>query len=501
MLSENKSIVELCHISKSFGGIQALDDVSFDLFNEVHSIVGHNGAGKSTLVRILMGALQPDSGEVFLNGKKVEFDSPREAQENKIAMVWQELSNFPNLTVTENLLMQRFVYLKTGGIDWKASHERCRTYLERLNLDINPRMLMGKLPLAHQQLAEFAKALSYDPSVLILDEPTSALSFKEQEILYEKIEIIKKQGVAIVFISHKLDEIMALSDRVTVLRDGQKIFTKTADQLNKDLLVQGIIGSHAEDGEKKKVIQKREYQVSEPVLEVKTLNKDRQLKDVSFTLHKGEVLGITGVSGSGISEIGKVLFGIDTEFTGDVILNGDQVVSHSPHEAVANGFGYVPKDRKEEGIIPGLSVGYNVILSALKFVFVHGFENKRRMNKIVGRILDVIDMRPRDPENLISTLSGGNQQKAVIARWIAKSANVLILDEPTRGVDVGAIEKIYAIIHDMTLDGTSVIIISSEFEEVHSASDRVIVMKKGQIVGEIDPSSHSWKETFSLAIK
>jgi ABC-type sugar transport system ATPase subunit len=294
---------------------------------------------------------------------------------------------------------------------------------------------------------------------------------------------------------------MALSNRVTVLRDGEKIFTKYATEFDKDMLVQGIIGTHTDGDSKIKAIKKRDYQVLDPVLEVKGLNKERQLDDVSFILHKGEVLGITGVSGSGISEIGKVLFGIDDEFSGEVLLDGERVVSHSPHEAVLNGFGYVPKNRKEEGIIPGLSVGYNIILSALKDVFVHGFEYKKRMNEIVNNILEVIDLRPRDPENLISILSGGNQQKAVIARWITKSAHVLILDEPTRGVDVGAIEKIYAIIHDMTLDGTSVIIISSEFEEVHAASDRMIVLKKGKIVGEIDPKNRSWKEAFSLAIK
>lgn len=503
MEAVNEPVVVLQNISKKFGGIFALNQVNFDLRNEIHSIVGHNGAGKSTLVRILMGAIQPDDGEIYLNGSPVSFDSPREAQENRISMVWQELSNFPNLTVTENLLMQRFVTRTNGSIDWKASHDLCKQFLQRLNLDIDPKSMMGKLSLAQQQLVEFSKALSYDPAVLILDEPTSALSFREQEILYEKIIKIKSQGVAVVFISHKLDEIMTLSDRVTVLRDGQKIFTRNGNELDKDSLVEAIVGKPSE--RKKERIRNTGKGNGESntglILEVKNLNLERRLENVSFSLHAGEILGITGVSGSGISDVGKILFGIEQEYSGEISLEGQPYKSLTPQDAVRQGFGYVPKDRKEEGIIPGMTVGDNIVLSTLKQIYMTGFVDNRIRDEVIYRIMDIIDLKPRNPEIAISSLSGGNQQKVVMARWISKKTRVLILDEPTRGVDVGAIGKIYSLIRDLTHQGVSVIVISSEFEEIHSVADRMLVFNKGRIVGEIKPASSVWEDAFALAIK
>jgi len=499
----NESVVALHNISKKFGGIFALNQVSFDLRKEIHSIVGHNGAGKSTLVRILMGAIQPDEGEIYLNGEQVFFTSPREAQENRISMVWQELSNFPNLSVTENVLMQRFVVKGNGAIDWKASHNLSREYLERLNLDINPKWMLGKLPLAQQQLVEFAKALSYDPVVLILDEPTSALSFREQEILYEKITTIKARGVAVVFISHKLDEIMSLSDRVTVLRDGQRIFTKKGNELDKDSLVEAIVGKASERKNVKthNVAGKKDLGKAGSMVEIKNLSLERRLDDISFNLKSEEILGITGVSGSGISEIGKILFGIEQDYTGEILLEGRPYSSLTPQDAVRQGLGYVPKDRKEEGIIPGMSVGDNIVLSTLKQVYLTGFVDNRIRDEIINRIMGTIDLKPRNPEITINSLSGGNQQKVVMARWISKKTRVLILDEPTRGVDVGAIEKIYSLIRELTYQGVSVIVISSEFEEIHSVADRMLVFNKGKIVGEIDPANSVWEDAFALAIK
>ncbi len=499
----NESVVLLQNISKKFGGIFALNNVTFDLRREIHSIVGHNGAGKSTLVRILMGALQPDGGEIFLNGTQVNFSSPREAEQNHIAMVWQELSNFPNLTVTENLLLQRFVYNKMGSIDWKASHELAKQYLERIFLDVDPTTQMRKLSLAQQQLVEFSKALSFDPSVLILDEPTSALSLKEQDILFDKIRLIKSQGVAIVFISHKLDEVMSLSDRITVLRDGRKIFTKNIDELNKESIVENIvgtapdkkIGSHSTSSKKKSGVS------SSVMLDVSNLSVDRRLQNVSFSLYKGEILGITGVSGSGISDIGKVLFGMVANFTGNILLEGKPYTPSSPEFSVMNGIGYVPKERKEEGIIAGMSVGDNIVLPTLKSICIEGFIIKKKKQNIVDSIMETIDLRPRDPEISISSLSGGNQQKVVMARWMSNQSRVLILDEPTRGVDVGSIQKIYTLLRELTTQGVSIMVISSEFEEVHDVADRIIVLNNGKIVGDLDPVEHSWEKAFALAIQ
>lgn len=490
-------VVRLEHISKQFDGIYALRDVSFSLSREIHSIVGHNGAGKSTLMKILMGALSPDAGRILLNGKPVAFSSPREAQDNKIAMVWQELANFPNLTVTENLLMRRFVYRKPGVIDWRASHELCRQFLARINLDIAPATVMGKLPMAQQQLVEFAKALSYGPAVLILDEPTSALSFTEQKVVYEKINMIKGQGVAVVFISHKLEEVMSLSDRVTVLRDGQVAFTRLAAGLTKGEIVEGIVGS--KDGAAP-ASPSLPSAAGEPVLAVRDLRLERKLNGVSFSLRRGEVLGLVGVSGSGISEVGQILFGIKREYEGEVLLHGAPAGITSPRRAAAMSIGYVPKNRKEEGIIPRLSVGDNIILSTLPEISRAGFVNGRRRAEIIRGIMETIDLIPRDPDLAIGSLSGGNQQKGVIARWISKQSRMLILDEPTRGVDVGAIAKIYTMIRGLAANGLSVLILSSEFEEVHQAADRILVFNRGEIAGELDPKRTGWEKAFALAV-
>ncbi len=504
MKSDNETVVLLDHISKQFGGVYALNDVTFDLKKEIHAIVGHNGAGKSTLVKILMGALQPDGGKIYLNSKQVNFSSPRDAQNNSISMVWQELNNFPNLTITENLLIKRFVRKKNGAIDWKASHDKCKEYLERLNLDINPQEKMGNLPLSMQQLAEFAKALSYNPSVLILDEPTSALSIKEQEIMHEKIRMIKAQGVAIVFISHKLDEILDLSDRITVLRDGRHIMTKNSNELNKDQIVSAIVGKSEENCslEQINVYDERKHSDNRSVaLKVDNLSLKHILNGVSFELHQGEILGISGVSGSGISEVGKILFGIETEYSGAIALNGEKYHASSPLQAALKGFGYVPKDRKEEGIIPQMSIGDNIVLSTLPAISRMGFIDFSKRAEIINRIIETIDLIPRNPDMSIGSLSGGNQQKGIMARWISKDTQILILDEPTRGVDVGAIHKIYSLIRQMANDGLSVIIISSEFEEVHAAAERMLVFNKGRLAGELDTSRSTWEDAFALAVK
>ncbi|MCJ7616446.1 MAG: sugar ABC transporter ATP-binding protein, partial [Desulfobacterales bacterium] len=469
-------------------------------------IVGHNGAGKSTLVQILMGGLKPDAGIIYLNGKSVSFSSPREALNQGIAMVWQELDNFQNLSITENIMMGRFIHRKNGTIDWGANHKLCRKYLSRIKVDVEPQTLMGKLALSQQQLVEFAKALSYDPAVLILDEPTSALSFTEEKVLYDTVRAIREQGVAIAYISHRLEEIITLSDRITVLRDGQKVFTKQMADLDKDSIVDAIIGSskqtrkHQKGKANSNRMKRKDFTGSPVVIDVKNLSKDRHLHDISFSLHLGEFIGITGVFGSGITELGQLLFGILQNYEGTILLDGDPIDYTSPSKAVKAGIGYVPKNRKEEGILPNMSVGDNIILSSLDKICKLGFIDFKKKNGIINSIIDTIDLRPRKPEMPIVSLSGGNQQKVVIARWMSNKSQILIFDEPTRGVDVGAIEKIYDLIRLLTENGVSVIVLSSEIEEIHTEVDRLIVLNKGKIVGEIDTSVDSWKVAFGLAI-
>ena len=502
-MSENyETVVSMQHISKRFGGVYALKDVDFDVRKEIHAIVGHNGAGKSTLMKTLMGAYKQDAGEIYLNGKLLNINSPREALQNRIAMVWQELANFPNMTVTENMLMRRFVMKKGGkAVDWKASHALCREYLERMDLDIDPHTRMSQLPLAHQQLVEFAKAMSFDPAVLILDEPTSSLSVAEQEVLYEKIRLIQSKGVAIIFISHKLDEVLMLSDRISVFRDGRKIFTRDAAELSKKDIVTAIVGKETNLVENLHRDGACDGRAHEAVVEIRQLNIDRRLHDISICAGRGEVVGLVGVEGSGISDVGLALMGVEKECTGEFLLEGKKCKFSSPKDAVKAGIGYVPKNRKEEGIIPSMSVGDNIILSSLSDLSHGGMISKKLTKQTVDAVMDEVDLLPRNPQMKMESLSGGNQQKGVIGRWLSRKCKVLILDEPTRGVDVGAIHKIYTLIRSMADAGLSVIVISSEFEETHSVADRLIVLNDGRIVGEMDPKQCSWEDAFALAVK
>ncbi len=502
-MSENyETVVSMQHISKRFGGVYALKDVDFDVRKEIHAIVGHNGAGKSTLMKTLMGAYKQDAGEIYLNGKLLNINSPREALQNRIAMVWQELANFPNMTVTENMLMRRFVMKKGGkAVDWKASHTLCREYLERMDLDIDPHTRMSQLPLAHQQLVEFAKAMSFDPAVLILDEPTSSLSVAEQEVLYEKIRLIQSKGVAIIFISHKLDEVLMLSDRISVFRDGRKIFTRDAAELSKKDIVTAIVGKETNLVENLHRDGACDGRAHEAVVEIRQLNIDRRLHDISICAGRGEVVGLVGVEGSGISDVGLALMGVEKEYTGEFLLEGKKCKFSSPKDAVRAGLGYVPKNRKEEGIIPSMNVGDNIILSSLSDLSHGGMISKKLTKQTVDAVMDEVDLLPRNPQMKMESLSGGNQQKGVIGRWLSRKCKVLILDEPTRGVDVGAIHKIYTLIRSMADAGLSVIVISSEFEETHSVADRIIVLNDGCIVGEMDPKQCSWEDAFALAVK
>ncbi len=498
---ENK-VVLLEGISKKFGGIYALQNVNFDLDNEIHSIVGHNGAGKSTLVKILIGGLKPDEGTIYLKGKPVSFSSPRESLPKGIAMVWQELSNYPNMSITENMMMRRYIKNKSGMIDWKENNAKCQEYLKRLDINIDENKLMSTLPLSTQQLIEFAKALSFNPSVLILDEPTSALSYTEQKVLYEKVRLIRDQGVAVVYISHKLEEVIMLSDRVSVLRDGKKVFTSPAGDLTKADLIDAVVGDTSSKKTKKVISVASNIKVEEreKVMDVISLSKGNNIKDVSFALHKGELLGLTGVSGSGVDEIGQILFGIDNEYTGEILINGKPKSYSSPRKAVKANIGYVPKNRKEEGIIPNMSVGDNMVIARLDRIGKAGIINGRKKTGVISPVIEKTALRPANPNMSIVDFSGGNQQKGIIGRWICAESDIMIFNEPTRGVDIGAIAKIYELIREMAASGKSVIVISSEFEEIHAVLDRIIVFKKGSIVGEVKPAEVAWEKIFAMAI-
>jgi ABC-type sugar transport system ATPase subunit len=492
--------VSLQAITKRYGGITALDNVDFEVTNEIHALVGHNGAGKSTLVKVLMGAVQPDSGIVLLNGEQVTLAGPIDAQEKGVAMVWQELANFPNLTVAENILMDRFSRMKSGFLSWDQTNERAREFLRKVNLEIDPRTKLAELPLSQQQLVEFAKALSFRPHLLILDEPTSALSMKEQDLLHETVLSLREQGLSLIYITHKIDEIFKLASRVTVLRDGRCVFTRRIEELTPDVIVEGIVGTATAARPEKRPATRAPVSAGR-ILEIRHLYLERKLHDISFHVEKGEIVGVVGLSGSGISDLGKVIFGIDPPTSGEIILGGETVVCDSPHTAVRLGIGYVPKNRKEEGLIPGMSIADNIALSSLRAISRGLLISKRMRARLVSPIMELTDIKPMNLELSAESFSGGNQQKLVLSRWIANASKLLVLDEPTRGVDVGAIRKIYDLLRKIAHEGVGIVILSSEFEEIHSEVDRIVVLSKGSIVGVLDPHEHPWKHGLSLALK
>lgn len=492
--------VSLQSITKRYGGITALDNVDFEVTNEIHALVGHNGAGKSTLVKVLMGAVQPDSGTVLLNGERVSLSGPMDAQEKGVAMVWQELANFPNLTVAENILMDRFSRTKSGLLGWEQTNERAVEFLRKVNLEIDPRTKLSELPLSQQQLVEFAKALSFRPHLLILDEPTSALSMKEQDLLHETVLSLKEQGLSLIYITHKIDEVFKLADRVTVLRDGRRIFTKRIQELTPDVIIEGIIGA-ATAARPQKGQATRAPVPAGRILEIRNLHVERKLHDISFHVERGEIVGVVGLSGSGISDLGKVIFGITPPTSGEIIFGGKPIAYDSPRAAVRLGIGYVPKNRKEEGLVPGMSVADNIALPSLRAISRGLLISKRMRASLVTPIMELTDIKPMNLELSAESFSGGNQQKLVLARWIANASKLLVLDEPTRGVDVGAIRKIYDLLREIAKRGVGIVILSSEFEEIHPEVDRIVVMSKGSIVGVLDPHEHPWDYGLSLALK
>ena len=492
--------VSLHAVTKRYGGITALDSVDFEVKNEIHALVGHNGAGKTTLVKVLMGAVQPDSGFVRLNGERVSLASPKEAQEKGVAMVWQELANFPNLTVAENILMDRFSRTQSGTLSWNRTNERAEEFLRKVNLEIDPRTKLSELPLSQQQLVEFAKALSFGPHVLILDEPTSALSIREQDLLYQTVLSLREQGLSLIYITHKIDEIFKLAGRVTVLRDGRRVFTRRIEELTADLIIEGIVGT-AIAARPEKARSTRSPVSAGYILEVRNLHLERKLHGISFSLEKGEILGVAGLSGSGISDLGKVIFGIESPTSGEIIFEGEPVAYDSPRTAVRLGIGYVPKNRKEEGLVPGMAVADNIALPSLRAISRGLLISRRMRASLVTPIMELTDIKPMNLELSAESFSGGNQQKLVLSRWIANASKLLVLDEPTRGVDVGAIRKIYDLLREIAERGVGILILSSEFEEIHSEVDRIVVLSRGNIVGVLDPHEHPWEYGLSLALK
>jgi len=475
-LNEN-ILLQMEHIRKEFPGVVALKDVSLELHaGEVHALLGENGAGKSTLIKVLGGIYAAEKGSIRINGNPVTIATVQDAQKNGIAVIHQELVLVPHMTVAENIFLGREPVTKSGTVNFRKMNAGAKEILDSFELNIHPDWEVSRLTIADQQMVEIIKALSFNSRILVMDEPTSSLSEKDVGFLFETIRKLKKSGVGIIYISHRMSELKEITDRITVIRDGEYIGTRETSAASNDELISMMVGRKLTN------YYTRHYgNPTETILEVRGMSDGKLLKDVSFELKKGEILGFAGLVGAGRSELMKCIFGIDRFAAGEVIIDGKKANIQNPEDAMALGIAFVPESRKIEALFPVMSVMYNITIKTLK-EFIRGiFVNHDREIAITKEYVDSIDIKTPTYAQLVGNLSGGNQQKVVIGRWLATKPRILILDEPTKGVDVGAKAEIYAMMNGLAKQGVAIIMISSELPEVINMSDRVIVMSNGVI--------------------
>ncbi|BDG43003.1 sugar ABC transporter ATP-binding protein [Saccharococcus caldoxylosilyticus] len=496
----DKPLLSMERISKSFNGIKVLDSVSFSLRKgEVHALMGGNGAGKSTLMKILTGVYKADEGEIFIEGKKVSINDTEDAKRNHISMIFQEFSLVPTLTVAQNIFLTREPKNAIGILDDKECIAKTKELLEELEVDINPTDIVGDLGVGYWQMTEIAKALSQDAKILIMDEPTSSLTKKETEILFNIIDKLKKKGISIIYISHRMDEIFQICDRITILRDGKRIVTENCGQISMETVIQHIVGA---DLDKAFEWKERSYSTEgTPVLEVKNLSSGTKVRDISFRLYPGEILGVAGLMGSGRSEMVRAIFGIDPIDGGEIFVKGKKHTIKSPADAIAAGLALIPEDRRMQGLILQHSVKENIILPILSKIKKGVFLDDRKANKIAEKFVERLNIKTDDIFKTAGLLSGGNQQKIVLAKWLANDPDILILDEPTIGVDIGAKTEIIDIIRELADGGKSILVISSELPELLAVSDRIIIVHEGRVVKELKRKEIYSEEVLQHAIQ
>lgn len=490
--------LEIENISKTFPGVKALDSVKFDIYpGEVHALVGENGAGKSTLIKILAGVQPPDAGGVIkINGKVTNLKNAMDSIKQGISVIYQDFSLFTNLTVAENIGINEVLEKKQKILNWNRIYKKAEDALKFIGADFNPHAIVENLSVARQQMVAIASAVAQDAKMIIMDEPTSALSKAEVEHLYEIIDTLKEKGVAIMFVSHKMDELFRVADRFTVFRDGQYVDTVDRDKITESELVSMMVG---------RKIQIKQYANLEEkgpvVLRVEKLSKKGNYKDITFEVREGEVVGVTGLVGAGRSEVMQSIFGIMKADSGKVYINGKEVSIHSPSDALMHGIAYIPESRQTQGLVLQKTVASNITLPVLKkFCNKFGIIDRKRQRENVDQWVDMLDVRPNDPDMLALQLSGGNQQKVVIAKWVSTQAKILIVDEPTNGVDIGAKDEIHKILRKLASEGTAVIVISSELPEILSISDRILVMRRGRISGEFENNNITQEMIMNKAI-
>ena len=491
-------ILTMKDIDKSFPGVHALDHVNFEVRKgEVHALMGENGAGKSTLMKVLTGIYTKDSGSIIFEGKEVEFHNTREAQDAGIVIVHQELNMLGHLTVAQNIFIGR-EFKKGIRIDDKKMNEEAAKLFERLHIDIDPTETMSNLTVGKQQMCEIAKAISHEAKVIIFDEPSAALTESEIEELFKIIRDLRKQQLGIVYISHRMDEIKVITDRVTVMRDGGYVGTLITNECTKDDIINMMVGRVIYEDPKTESTVPKDAPV---VLEVEHLNAGRMVQDVSFELRKGEILGFSGLMGAGRTETARAIFGADPKTGGNIYINGEKVEINTPQDAVKCGIGYLSEDRKRFGIVVQKSVAENSTMASMENFIKGLFINKAKENKVAQEYVESLATKTPGVDQLVVNLSGGNQQKVVIAKWLIRNCDILIFDEPTRGIDVGAKNEIYKLMNRLAEEGKSIIMISSEMTEILRMSDRIVVMCEGRKTGEIDISEASQEIIMNMATR
>nr|WP_315188905.1 sugar ABC transporter ATP-binding protein [uncultured Albidiferax sp.] len=497
------ALISITHLSKSFPGVKALNDCQFELApGEVHALMGENGAGKSTLMKVLAGVYTKDAGEIQMDGKPVEIPTPRAAQALGIGIIHQELNLMNHLSAAQNIFIGREPMGRFGlFVDQQKMVDDTQTIFDRLHLQLDPRVEVGELTVAKQQMVEIAKALSFDSRVLIMDEPTAALNNAEIDDLFRIIRQLKSQGVGIVYISHKMDELKVISDRVTVMRDGETIGTVPTATTSMDTIIAMMVGRALEVHQPVAYAHTDDSDNSDGVmLEVKGLNRGRSIKNVSFSVRKGEILGFAGLMGAGRTEVARAIFGADARDAGEIRVKGQVVDIQAPSDAVRYGIGYLSEDRKRYGLATGMDVQSNILLANLKNFVSMGFWLKQdAIEAVAQKYVAQLGIKTPSIFQRAGLLSGGNQQKIVIAKWLLRDCEVLFFDEPTRGIDVGAKAEIYKLLHALAEQGRAIVMISSELPEVLRMSHRIVVMCEGRITGELSAAEATQEKIMQLA--
>ncbi len=497
-MANREVLLEMKDISKSFPGVKALDKVSLTLERgSVLALMGENGAGKSTLMKCLFGMQSTDSGEVLLEGKAVKFKNPKDALEQGVAMVHQELNQAADRSVADNIWLGRYP-TKLGFVVSEGEMKRkTKEIFHRLKIDCDPLEIMKQMSVAKRQMAEIAKAVSYNAKVIVLDEPTSSLTDREVEKLFEIIDTLKKQGCGIIYISHKMDEIFKIADKITVMRDGKTVDTKPADQITMDEIISLMVGRQLSA-----LFPEKKNKPGEVIFKAESISgRYNHLRDVSFTLRKGEILGIAGLAGAGRTEVIESVFGLAARQSGRLYLDGKEIQNKTPREAIKNGFALLTEERRANGIFGNLDIRENTTISSLDKHLKLFLLSDRSRAKDTKEMIDTLQVKTASQDTQIKNLSGGNQQKVIFGRWLLTEPRILMLDEPTRGIDIGAKSEIYKLILSLAEEGKSVIMLSGELPELLGLCDRILVMSGGRVAGEVDAAKTNQEELMTLAAK